>query len=690
MTEKLIQKVLSNYGITSDIPATVYRSIDTYFPVKDANALIEKEIYNKHLYRPNTYLHKWWARRSGVTFRYILKQLVDNPRLQDYYTAGGLEGKIILDPMMGGGTTIHEAIRLGANVIGADIDPIPVVQAKATLTRFNSERLQNKYVDFFNYLKRNLESLYKTTCPICHGSCDVQFTLYGLRKHCECSEYVVIDSYVLRENIDGDITICPKCGEISNKDQHRCAGETQIHLVEKSTKTCSDCGKPLEEHLDIPYKERYKPLAIFGKCPLHGDFIKGVDENDLSILAQADRVLSEKQNLNHDLLRVDPGPKSNDLLKKNITTYDETFSARQLLYIIYSIEYFNKLKSDEKIPLALLVSTSLDFNCLLCGYKGASIRRPGAIRHVFSHHAYTFPYTALENNPVYSSPTSGTLLRLYNDRLFKPLQWSFEPIERKINGNQIREIKIFGEVDRGSQVLDIEDLRYGDRKFFLKQIDARKLSIPDAFVDYVVTDPPYYDNVQYSDLSRFFRVWLRHLIPHEAEWSYASDNSAVSNSTNNSEYANLLSGIWKRCNSCLKPENGRLIFTFHHWKSQAWADLVISLTRSHFELVTFYVVESENPTSVHISGLNSLKHDCILICAPKTGKKHKGSWKKPAPIHTKDSYNFIQSCGKLVGWLLQNEFHEDEIINFCNDIIGVNRNDKRTKRKRIPGGKKQR
>jgi adenine-specific DNA methylase len=53
---------------------------------------------------------------------------------QDRYAPGGLEGQIILDPMMGGGTTLHEAIRLGANVVGSDIDPIPVLQTRATLT----------------------------------------------------------------------------------------------------------------------------------------------------------------------------------------------------------------------------------------------------------------------------------------------------------------------------------------------------------------------------------------------------------------------------------------------------------------------------------------------------------------------------------------------------------------------------
>ena len=36
--------------------------------------------------------------------------------------------------MRGGGTTLHEAIRLGANVVGADIDPIPILQARASLS----------------------------------------------------------------------------------------------------------------------------------------------------------------------------------------------------------------------------------------------------------------------------------------------------------------------------------------------------------------------------------------------------------------------------------------------------------------------------------------------------------------------------------------------------------------------------
>jgi hypothetical protein len=65
--------------------------IDHYFPEDEANDLAKLESYNIHLFRPNSYLHKWWARRSGTTFRYILKQLVPDRYRRDYYTPGGLE-----------------------------------------------------------------------------------------------------------------------------------------------------------------------------------------------------------------------------------------------------------------------------------------------------------------------------------------------------------------------------------------------------------------------------------------------------------------------------------------------------------------------------------------------------------------------------------------------------------------------
>ncbi|MCI0560558.1 MAG: hypothetical protein MN733_18890 [Nitrososphaera sp.] len=136
--------------------------IDNHLNTRLADLLAEREVYNKHLYRPNSYQHKWWARRCGSTFRLILKHLVEGDA--NYYESGGLEGVIILDPMMGGGTTLHEAIRLGASVIGCDIEPIPVLNARAALTYIPLARLEDAFRQLYAAVYADVGHLFITHC----------------------------------------------------------------------------------------------------------------------------------------------------------------------------------------------------------------------------------------------------------------------------------------------------------------------------------------------------------------------------------------------------------------------------------------------------------------------------------------------------------------------------------------------
>src|SRR5207248_2066596 len=38
---------------------------------------------------------------------------------------------------------------------------------------------------------------------------------------------------------------------------------------------------------------------------------------------------------------------------------------------------------------------------------------------------------------------------------------------------------------------------------------ALSLALPDASIDAIITDPPYYDNVMYAECSDYFYVWLK-------------------------------------------------------------------------------------------------------------------------------------------------------------------------------------
>jgi putative DNA methylase len=636
--------------------------IDSQFHTEFADSMARLESYNKHLYRPNSYLHKWWARRCGSTFRLILKTLVENPGQRDYYSPGGLAGKIILDPMMGGGTTLHEAIRLGANVIGADLDPIPVLQARATLTTLPPAELESAFDSLWHALRAELAPLFLTACPTCKRPTELKFTLYGVRRACQCGPAILIDSFILRHESDNSaIRICPRCHAIarSNAPCGCSAGEARLPLVEKGSRKCTTCQSPYLEESETPYYARYEPLAVVGECSEHGLFFSRPSAADLARLKETDEA---RPSFPVAKFAVKVGPKSADLLRRKISSYPDLFSSRQLFYLQRAIALIPSFEPTVQLNLALLISTSLEFNSMLCGYKGGSKRRPGAIRHTFAHHAYSFPYTALENNPLYPKKASGTLQKLFHDRIRRARRWAAEPRERVIReGRPHQTVAIKGEVDAGEEVNDPADLEQESSRFLLIQGSSASLKLETGSVDAVVTDPPYYDNVQYSDLAAFFRVWLRQMLPHAANWEVDLAESAVNpQASDGNQYTEVLGQVFSECHRVLNKGHGRLFLTFHHWNPKGWAALTLALKRANFVLLNRHVVHAENPVSVHIAKLKALIHDAILVLAPvETGARQ--VWPQPRTVDKSDSFRFCQDCASVLGWMLASDLGEAEI-----------------------------
>jgi putative DNA methylase len=646
-------------------------SIDAHFPEHFTDALSRCEVLNKHLFRPNTYLHKWWARRCGSTFRAILKQLVSDPSIRDYYAPGGLEGKIILDPMIGGGTTLHEAIRLGASVIGADLDAIPIVQARASLTEIPLEKLQYAFHHFFDRLYQQIGHYFQTECPSCQRTLDAQYTLYGLRKRCQCGEVVQIDQYELRQEAERTLRICPSNWEIIDTSIQSTSRSHYPRLIPRKEIRCACCGQLYTDLLETPYYARYVPIAVVGTCTEHGYFVRSPSDMDRRRIHEANELRPSMDFGSQDHFVIQDGPKSGDLIGRGIHSYLDVFSSRQLIYLHQAMRLLPDNDRAIRLNLALLISTSLEFNAMLCGYKGWFKRRPGAVRHVFSLHAYSFPYTALENNPVNCQKSSGNLQRLFHDRLVRGRTWALSPVERSVGTKRhARIVPVPGERDLGTEVFDQTVLMDYSQAFWLIHGDSRCLPVADQSVDFIVTDPPYYDSVHYSDLAAFFRVWLERLLPDEADWRYDEKQSAVAIRTKepDSHFMTILSDIFQECGRVLKDGTGRLIFTFHHWDPNAWADLTIALQQARFKLINRYVVFSEHPISIHINNLKSIKHDTILVLALEP-LGHEPSWTSLAHIDTSESENFCRQCGSALGWLLQQSYAADDIRAFWSQMI---------------------
>jgi hypothetical protein len=492
----------------------------------------------------------------------------------------------------------------------------------------------------------------------------------------------MVDSLVLRQEMDGSaISLCPRCHAILVASTRcNCPEESGIPpLIEKGIKIFN--GEPIEFEDDstIPFYQRYVPLVIVARCPRqNGLLFKKPDAADLALLAKADAL---RLTLPFELAEfaIEPGRKSRQLTPRGIHNYLDLFSSRQLIYLHHAIRLLPQFGAHIRLNLGLLVSTSLEFNSMLCGYKGKNKRRAGAIRHTFSHHAYSFPYTALENNPVYPRKASGTLQKLFQARIRNGRLWAAKPRERvilvkseklKVKSRQ-KFVEVVGEHDWGAEAAAVAEMTpKSSQRFLLLQGSSTQLDLPDSSVDFIVTDPPYYDSVQYSDLAAFFRVWLRHLLPDAAEWRYDMQNSAVDPHQLDSEsrYTELMTGIFGECRRVLKEGNGRFIFTFHHWNPKGWAALTLALQKAGFALVNRYVVYSENPISVHISGMKALLHDAILVFAP--AEQVNKVWQRPFQINLTDSEQFCYDCGTLLGWLLQEGVAETAVLPLWQAALG--------------------
>jgi adenine-specific DNA methylase len=158
--------------------------------------------------------------------------------------------------------------------------------------------------------------------------------------------------------------------------------------------------------------------------------------------------------------------------------------------------------------------------------------------------------------------------------------------------------------------------------------------VPDNCVDAVVTDPPYYGNVQYSELSDFFYVWLRLLLKDtyrvfEPECT-PKDAEIVRNLRRDQDPESFVRGltrVFSECRRTLKDQ-GLMVFTFHHRQATAWAAVLQSILDAGFYVTAVYPVNAEMHTSTHILRQAGIEHDAVLVCRkrPQPEDESSKSW----------------------------------------------------------------
>ena len=159
-----------------------------------------------------------------------------------------------------------------------------------------------------------------------------------------------------------------------------------------------------------------------------------------------------------------------------------------------------------------LFSGVLEFNNMFASYKGEGT---GAVRHMFSHHILKPERTPLEANPWGTPRSSGAFSTLFESRVLRAIDYCEDPFEIAVvrkNGRPSTG-KVFGLSEPiGYPITESFDAFNAGGRVYLSCGDSGNTELSEGSVDAVITDPPFFDNVHYSQLADFFHVWQQYIL----------------------------------------------------------------------------------------------------------------------------------------------------------------------------------
>jgi len=600
-------------------------------------ALREKQIQQN--YRPVIAVHKWFARRPGALFRgLLLAEFATEPLPEAFFRSQNFKGLRIADPFMGGGTPLLEANRTGCDVIGYDVNPMAhwivseeIQQIDLVAYRKATQRLRKQLED-------KVGRLYRTRCGSCgFSAADVKYFLWVKVQRCHScgTDVPLFPGFLLAENRrhPKNVLVCGSCGELNECEDRNQPGRclacsrqlTTSGPAKRNHCACQSCGAVVsypDKSLGVP---RHRLFAIEYYCPNckpshHGRFYKKPDVDDHERVASAER---SWRNTRPRFVPDDAilgGDESGRLHRWGYSRYAEMFNARQLLGLEWSSRLIAE-QSDERIKHALATNLSdlLRYQNMLCRYDTAALKS----LDIFSIHGFPVGLVQCESN-LLGIPNSKAGLNVGSggwsniaDKYSRAKTYCDYPFEvrpgKKANGRVHLTGEWIGECREVEKVKEVRsvDLRCGDAG----AADADPIGF-----DAVLTDPPYFGNVQYAELMDFCYVWLRRLVGHEkASFSAPTTRNEKELTANENmnrgigHFTEGLAAVFEKMADGMKL-NAPLVFTYHHNKLEAYYPIAVAILDAGLSCTASLPCPAEMGASIHINKTSSSIVDTVFVC----------------------------------------------------------------------------
>ena len=612
--------------------------IEKDFDVSFVAQLAQREKQIQQHYRPVIGVHKWFARRPGTLFRALLLAEFTNeqPLANRFFNGHDLSPLIVGDPFMGGGTPLLEANRLGCHVVGADVNPMAYWIVRQEIADLDRQAFRTVARQVMDVVEAEVGTLYQTICIHCgNPHAPVKYFLWVKQQPCvACGESMkLLSSHVVAKNQrhPNYVLLCPLCGalnEVEKLDKSPGAmwcTACQGHLVVKGPArrnrcTCSHCG-----HVNPYPQAQHGPpahhlFALEYHCPTcksthQGRFFKTPDAADLSRLAEAGRRLQASSQEFIPADSIPPGDETTRLHRWGYRTYRQLFNPRQLLGL-NTLSATIAAVQDEALRHALLTvfSDTLRYQNMLCRYDSYALK----IIDIFSVHGFPVSLVQCENSLLGIPKIGSGGFRHFVEKFDRAKAYCEKPFET-YPGPPKKKVFVTGERIGARLASDFPQLQ-DPKSAYLQAASSDTLALPLASLDAVLTDPPYFANVQYAELMDFCYVWLRkHLADDVPAFRLASTRTEEELTVNVTEGRDIthftegLSRVFVTFARALKPGKP-FAFTYHHNDIEAYLPIAVALLDAGLVCSVTLPCPAEMGASIHINGTKSSVMDTIFVC----------------------------------------------------------------------------
>ncbi|MCK9266179.1 DUF1156 domain-containing protein [bacterium] len=648
------------------------RFIEESFPVKEVSEISAKEKNIRHGHIST--LHIWWARRPLASSRATsyaalipapkndiewnktknfivelskwentLNPVIIEKAKEDILKANNGIPPKVLDPFSGGGSIPLECLRLGCETYANDYNPVATLILKCTLEypqKYGKPKEAKREGEFFDgktkinplledvkewgewvleKAKKELDRFYPPdpdgsipvgyiwarTIPCQNPSCGAEIPLmrqFWLAK--KANKKVALKPFVKDGKVEFEI--------VGQDNKFPVDFKPEEGTVKRAIAKCLICDSSIDASITRKLfqdgKSGQRMIAVvLQKEGTSGKKYRLANEKNIAVFWKAEAYLKEKREKLIKEWGIDPVP--DELIDPNsvkprtmwlygMKTWGDLFNSRQKLALITFIEkvrqaYKEMLKEGYEEDyakavvsyLAISVDRLSSFNSCLTMW----VSDGGFIANTFTRQALPMVWDYCEINP--DSKSSGD----WNSAL----NWILRVIKHcSLNFSQ---------------------------QINCLQSSATNLSFSDNYFDAIFTDPPYYDNINYAELSDFFYVWLKRSIGDLYPELFATplapkSKEIVANPVRQGSsikarefFEENLKKSFQEMYRILKI-NGIVTIVYAHKTTFGWETVINSLLDTGFTITGSWPINTERGARLNAKETAALSSSIYIVC----------------------------------------------------------------------------